>query len=243
MSYSCIIWTLQRTGGDTLLAILAKLSEHPAAPPEPFNRDGEFSDAAFGRDRQYSAEGVRRLEEICRKRVIIKHVYEWFSDEFNFTLARSADRYRYRHIHLIRRDEFERLASKGLAESLNVWRPNGAGHIFKRVKSGKAKLAPLDVDGLIASHDIAMLKAAAVNRVHRSRMKCLTVHFEDLYRGTLRERTHSLYIIASFLGIDPDRWNNAQSDVERLLQFGGQDTASVYPFLPGISDLRARLSQ
>src|SRR5580700_3582495 len=158
MSSPFILWTLQRTGGTNLFNLLVEMSTHTAAEHEPFNFDRR-------QPRQFAkvyldwrnTRDVGALHAICAKRVLIKHVYEWFDDDFNTSLSMAADKYAYRHVHLLRRDSVARLISKGVAEESGVWYPPDAEKIFPQVLKGQRQIK-LDVPYLVRKHDLAERK-------------------------------------------------------------------------------------
>jgi hypothetical protein len=241
MSSPFILWTLQRTGGTNLFNLLVEMSTHSAAEHEPFNFDRRqprqfakvYLDWRNNRD-------VSALHEICAKRVLIKHVYEWFDNDFNSALSMAADKYSYRHVHLLRRDSVARLISKGVAEESGAWYPDYAQRIFPEVLKGQRQIK-LDVGYLVRKHEIAERKRSNVTRMHRARQRYFTVFYEDLYMGSIDDRMAALTALTTFLHIDRNRLDDYQSVIDTYLINGGQNTSAMLPHIAGIEELRRAL--
>jgi hypothetical protein len=244
MSSPFILWTLQRTGGTNLFNLLCALSDHPSAEHEPFNFN-------LAQPRQFSKvyrdwlkfKDPAALHQICARRLLIKHVYEWFENDFNAALALAADRNQYRHIHLLRRDAVARLVSKGVAEAEGTWYPPDAETVFPKVIKGERRLKPLDIDYLVRKHEIAERKKLNVTRMHRKLMRCYAITYEDLYQGPIYLRFERLAALTDFLHIDRSRLDDQADLVEQYLVRGGQNTSLLLPHIPGINELRAALGE
>jgi len=240
MSYAFVLWTLQRTGGTTLMNLLSGLSEHRAAEHEPFNY--EASDKRqFGNvyPNWIKTRSVNRLVEICRGHVLIKHVYDKFDDDFNASLASASYRAGYRQIHLMRRDDLARLASKGIAKAEGTWYPgDDVAQIFAEVRSGRRQLQPLDVHGLMREHRLAQQKQKKIVAIHRKRLRCHTVFYEDICTGPSEERLAGFFALTDFLGIDRNKVARNREMIEYRLMSDGQNTAMVLPYLPNLAELQ-----
>ena len=104
---------MQRTGGTTLAALLANLSEHPGVQHEPFNAERIFGHVTEGwvADRDPVAMRAALVEALAERTPVIKHCHELVPAPVNEELMRVASGLGYRHMVLDRRAEVDRILS------------------------------------------------------------------------------------------------------------------------------------
>lgn len=208
----CIIWAVARVGSTALARALRALNE-------PFQLSDGF-------------RSVEEIRELCTSHYSIKHLYEECPDEQNIALAQAANEHGYRHIRLMRCNEFARLVSRGIAAHQDAWTPANAITRFEDLKAGRTKLRPLDVQHLVKIHQMAVERWRTVTP-HVGPL--LTVRFEDITSANRERRHHAFRHIAAFLhlpSIEP---------LERIIATSGQNTKEVWEFVPNLQELRTAL--
>jgi hypothetical protein len=208
----CIIWALPRVGSTALGRALDALNE-------PFQLKDAFS-------------GADAIERVCAARKSIKHLYEECPDASNIALAQAANRHGYRHIHLIRCDEFARLVSRDIATQREAWTPDLAEARFAELKLGKARLAPLDIPHLLKLHRLGIQRWQTI-RLYLGTF--LTVRFEDITSSDRQRRHLALRRIAAYLDM------RSIERLERTLEASGQETKTVWNLVPNIAQFRKAL--
>lgn len=242
MSAPFLIWTLRRTGGTTLTALLTDLSEHPGTQHEPFNPERRFGAVTT----RWREEGNRaRLRADIAKalegRPVLKHCYEIAPPELNQVLMEIATDLGYRHIVLDRREETDRVLSLELAKSTGAWGSEDARRIYAEIETSERKLAPLDVNQAVAHlrqcfrrrSEIRDLFAANGQEPH-------IVYFEDVYRDPEAGRARVSAVLA-YLGIDPSAHCEYESRLTDALMTRGQNSAQIMSSVPNIDQVRDAL--
>ena len=214
-STPCVIWALPRTGSTTLAHALGALNE-----PFHCTHSWRYSTAA-------------QIEALCATRASIKHIYEECPDESNLALARAANRHGYRHIHLVRCNEFARLVSRDIAAQQVAWIPETATAKFTLMKHGRGRLAPLDIDNLLRLQRLSDERWESI----RPQIAYLTVRFEDLTSIDSRRRHQALRQLAAFLALPPGRL----ARMDRAFMRGGQRTGEISRFVPNLAQLAVAL--
>jgi hypothetical protein len=210
-----IIWAIARTGSTTLGRALGALNE-------PLQRLGEnFADVA-------------EIESLCATRQSVKHLYEECPDANNIALARAATRHGYRHIHLVRCNEFARLVSRDIATQKEAWTPELAASRFAALKAGDDNLQPLNVNHLLNLHWMAVHRWRAIREQVGT---LLTVRFEDLTAVDRPRRHKTLRRLGAYLGLSHEELGK----LERAMINGGQRTHAVWNLAPNIGELRRAL--
>jgi hypothetical protein len=210
-----VIWAIARTGSTALGRALGALNE-------PFQRLGE------------SFAGARDIESLCATRQSIKHLYEECPDASNVALAHAATRYGYRHIHLVRCNEFARLVSRDIATQKEAWTPELAAARFAALKAGNDNLQPLDIGHLLNLHWMAVNRWRTI-REHVGTL--LTVRFEDITAVDRRRRHEALRRVSTYLGLSHDELGRLES----AMTTGDQRTQTVWNLAPNIGELRRAL--
>jgi LPS sulfotransferase NodH len=238
MSYSFIIWTMQRTGGTSLTELLMDMSEHRSAEPEPFNGKRQFGhiSRAWAESRD-DAELFKVLGEIFSQRYLIKHCYE-LHPEFSHRLMQAAAKTDYRHVHLMRRDELSRLISKFVAQSHGTWHKPYASKIFAKVLEGRRALTPLPVGQIVEHYNKCQSIGGEIRALMRELgIEFLEIYYEDLYKGEREVRVAWLRKLLEFLDFNPSVIEEHRARIEEKIFNNGQDTAAVMPSVPNIREV------
>jgi hypothetical protein len=113
-----ILWTVRRTGGTALMALLTRLSTCPTIQHEPFNRNRKLGHVTA---LVLPEEGVARpvvateldaaLRDALARPKNIKHCIDHLPSALHMALLRVASELGYRHAVLFRRDEAARARS------------------------------------------------------------------------------------------------------------------------------------
>jgi hypothetical protein len=247
MSAPFIIWTMQRTGGTSLTDLLMEMSEHRTTEHEPFNwrekKPGPFWPIARAWNNTGDVAAISAsLDKIFADRHLIKHCYELHNMRFNEQLLAAAIRAGYRHVLLLRRDEFQRLISRFIAEAQGTWFKDYSRKVFSQVVQGKRVLGPLPVNKVvghfrrcrsITSVLLGWFKAQSVEYCH--------VYYEDLYTGEPATRLASLHTLLEFLQFSEDDITGQEALIKEKIFLSGQDTGSVLPFVPNLDVVRQAL--
>jgi hypothetical protein len=215
-----IIWAVPRVGSTALALALGALNE-PFQLPD------------YGR-----SDGFRSANEIvktCLSRRSLKHLYEQCPDSKNVALAIAADRNGYRHIRLVRCNEFGRLVSRDIAFQQDAWQPRTAAFRFAQLKKGSSELHSLDIPNLLRMHRASLAKWNII-RAHITG-PILRVRFEDIASISASLRRAEFRRIASFLRLSPAWIEKA----ERTMARGAQHTEEVWQFVPNTNELRQAL--
>lgn len=222
-----IIWAATRTSS-------TNLAEATGVENEPFHY-GPPPNRLHWAYQEWQSHGiVGHLAQVCQASESFKHLPEWFDDGFNIALAKAATAAGYRHIHLIRLNEFERLISNDVAGQLDAWWPTEARERFSELRNGKRFLNPLDVPRLIGH---ARRVRQAWREVEPYLAPVLTLTQEHLTTRNVDVRTEELRRLAAFLGLPGD----SLRDLDLSMQFGGQRTAQIRDLLPNVEELRTTM--
>ena len=222
-----IIWAATRTSSTNLANATGAENEpfHFGPPPNRLHWIYE----AWARDHQEDA-----FIQVYEQNTCFKHLPEWFTDDFNVALARTSTAAGYRHIHLVRLNELDRLISNDVAGQLDAWWPKEAKERFAELRKGERRLNPLDVHRLIGN---AKRVRAAWREVESHLSPVLTILHERLTSKKQEIRISSLRKISEFLGLPAD----SLGDLDLSMQNGGQNTAQILDLLPNVDELRRAL--
>jgi len=230
-----IIWTRQRTAGIALSNALLAVDGTRLADSEPFDGSVEVRRFSYVPKLGRRARGDA-LRQICREGWCLKHCYDRLSLSFNLELAEATNRAGYRHVHLVRRNELARLISLGVAENEVTWLAKSELTVaaFREIRSGQRKMKPLDVVSLVERSKLADFTWGQIGP-HLSR--CKTVWTEEVVSPSASQRHAALSELLIHLGMPPV----ALAVVEDKLKDSGQDTFSLWSFVPNIDALRRAL--
>lgn len=221
-----IVWAATRTSS-------TNLAEATGAENEPFHF-GPPANRWHWVYETWQNNGIPRFDLVLGSRDCFKHLPEWFGDGFNVALAKAATAAGYRHIHLIRLNELDRLISNDVAGQLDAWWPKEANDRFAELRSGERQLNPLDVSRLIGN---ARRIRQAWRAVEPHLAPVLILTQEDLTSRDMDVRGSSLRRLAAFLGLRGD----SLKELDLSMQFGGQKTARVRDLIPNVGELRQAL--
>jgi len=233
MAYHFIIWAATRTSSTSLASATNAENEPFHFGPPPNRLNWAYADWQKQRTNEKLISG---LSLALSDRPCFKHLPEWFDDDFNVGLAKRSTAFGYRHIHLIRLNELERLISNDVAGQLDAWWPKEAKERFAELRSGTRRLNPLDVPRLIGN---AKRVRAAWNAVEPHLSPVLTVLQERLTGKDADTRIGTLRKIADFLDLPSD----SLRDLDLSMRNGGQNTAQILDLLPNVGELRTRLME
>ncbi len=239
MSYPFILWTMQRTGGTALAELLMTISEWQAAEHEPFNRDRQFGavTAAFAMNRDED-QLEKDLAAIFAQGYLIKHTYELRNKALNAAVLHAAVKAGYRHLLLVRRDEFSRLVSKFVAEANGTWFKGYAGRVYEKIRTGERSLGPIPIEKIVAAYQHCREMTDEI----RSSLQAVApdfheVDYEDLYTGEESARRARLDELFRFLDFPPARIEAERASIEEKVLGEGMDTRSIMPFLPNLNEV------
>ena len=248
MSRPFIIWTMQRTGGTALTDLLMEMSEHRSAEHEPFNwakkspRQFWPITDAWNKTRDHVAL-AGDLDAILAQNVLLKHCYELLQMPFNQHLMQAAAKTRYRHIHLLRRDETARLTSKFIAESQGTWFRDYARKVFAEVADGQRAMPALPVEDMVRHFRHCRSATETVSAwLADLGAESRRVYYEDLYEGDRETRLAHLLGLLNFLGFTQADVDRHRFVMEAKIFHAGQETRSVAPYVPNLAAARAALA-
>ena len=244
VSYPYIIWTMRRTGGTTLAALLATLSEHPGVAHEPFNPDRLFGAIATAWAQDPDPERLHaELTEVLARRPLIKHCYELHPAPFNEILLEVATGLGYRHMVLDSRAEVDRIQSLELAKITGVWGPDEAEAAYDRIARGEEVLAPIPVPQAVQHMRFcASARARLTAQFDALGVDPHVVFFEDVYAGPDPEAGISrVYAILRFLEIDPKAHPKSYAMIVDALTNKGQKTRRIMDAVPNLDEAQAAL--
>jgi LPS sulfotransferase NodH len=243
MSSAYIIWTLRRTGGTTLAALLADLSEHPGVEHEPFNPERAFGAVVRAwRDHRDEAQLRAHFEQVLAPRPVIKHCYELLPDAFNAMLMQVTRDLGYAHIVLDRRAEVDRILSLELAKQTGAWGKQEAGKVLRELQMGVRRMAPFDTAE--ALHHKAVCAARRGWLADAFADAGITPHevfFEDVYSDLEAGRAEVAALLA-FVGIVPEDFPDFEQRRDEALLKKGQNSARLLDFVPNLLDVREALT-
>lgn len=242
MSHPYIIWTMQRTGGTTLAALLAALSEHPGVEHEPFNAERLFGNVTKG---WLETKDVDRLhadiEAVLEPLPVIKHCYELLPPAVNQGLMQVANAKNYRHIILDRRAETDRILSLELAKLTGAW-GREATDIYDAIKRGEVKLDPINVKQSLQHMAACQQRRQSLSEQFKNiGENPFVVYFEDVYSAPKLGRNLILELL-KFLKIDPNMHPDYEQLVHEALLHKGQNSAGIMDAVPNLDHAREQLS-
>lgn len=239
MSFPYIIWTMQRTGGTTLAALLADLSEYSGIEHEPFNPERMLGWVTKGwletRDEEkLRADMAKALESLP----LIKHCYELLPLEVNRVLMEVSCALGYRHIILDRRAEPRRVLSLELAKLTGAWGGKDAGAVYGQIERGELQLEPMNVDGALRHMTYCQKQRQALQDLFTAQgTSAFVIYFEDVYADPEAGRQRIRRLL-DFLGIDPAAHADYEAWVDDALLRKGQNSARVMEAVPNIAKAR-----
>ena len=235
---------MRRTGGTTLAALLASLSEHPTVPHEPFNPERIFGAVTTAWRKSHDKAQLRAgIEAALTPRPVIKHCYEIMPPELNRALMEVASEKGYRHVILDRRAETDRILSLELAKITGAWGGDDAKRIYARIDAGEAAVDPVDIGEAVAHlrychkrrQEIRDLLSGTGQAPH-------VIYFEDVYRDPEAGRAR-VGALVDFLGIDRADHPTYEAQLTDALLHRGQNTARIMSAVPNIDAARAALEE
>ena len=245
MSYPYLIWTMRRTGGTTLAALLAALSEHPGIAHEPFNPDRLLGSIATAWSEDPDPDRLRaQLRDALTRRPVIKHCYELHPASFNEILLEVTTELGYRHLVLERRAEMDRILSLELAKITGVWGPEEADSAYDRILRGEETLPPIPT-----AQAVTHMRFCAVTRSWLAEQFAArgidphVIFFEDVYADPDPEAgIRRVYAALKFLEIDHKAHPKSYAMIVDALANKGQKTRRIIDAVPNLSETRQALA-
>jgi LPS sulfotransferase NodH len=238
-----IIWTLRRTGGTTLAAFLASLSEHPGVEHEPFNPERAYGAVIRDWQDHQDPDQLRAgFERVLAPRPVIKHCHELMPLAFNAMLMQVTRAMGYAHLVLDRRDEVGRILSLELAKQTGAWGKDTATQVLAELKAGSRAMEPFD-QREAAHHAVLCAKRRAwlAEEFARHGITPHEIFFEDVYGDPAQGRAKVGAVLAH-LGITPADHPEYETRLNEALLTKGQNSARLLEFVPNLKAVRAALS-
>lgn len=242
MSFPYVIWTMQRTGGTTLAALLASLSEFDGIEHEPFNRERQLGHITRNWDARKNALHLdEKIALALTQRPLIKHCYELVPFEVTQSLFQMSQRRGYRHIILHRRSELDRLLSLELAKQTGAWGPEQAQEIYAQFETETRALAPIQIETACAhAAHCQRCSQRLIDMLKGEAAQVFEINFEDLY-GVHETGILRLKALLRFLEIDVPDDLATQSRINRALSEKAQNSAELFQKIPNIEAVREAL--
>lgn len=238
-----IVWTLRRTGGTALAALLFAHTGRRNWNDEAFNTDRSLGHvsrgAAAGRERGWIEAEVAAAMAEQRN---LKHCIETVPWPVTAALLRVTAARNFRHMVLLRRNETDRLLSLILAIQTGAWSPHDGRTLHAELAAGRRVLHPADLDALrVQVHADAtrigqLMRMLLVNRVPHQ-----VVVTEDVFAGEFTDRVAAYHALARALGL-PEAGTPPESALRAGLIRGAQKSSDIHGFLPNLDEVKAMIT-
>lgn len=222
-----IIWTFRRTGGTNLSSALFDRSPFDKAQHEPFNVERQFGKVTSDWLEKPDPVAMQAaVEEICQRRIVIKHCLEIIPEEINTALAKAAVAQGYRHVFLYRRNALDRLMSLHFASQSGVW---GKEHLKNGEINEEIFAQGIPVQKLIAHESHCRTEMLRIyNLLRNENQQPLMLAFEDLYLNPDKTEAQRQVLNAlQVLKLATDSQQD-QAFAEKVLTGGEQGTRNHY---------------
>jgi len=238
MSKAFFIWTMRRTGGTSLTALLTDISEFQGVQHEPFNSDRKLGHF-ITMFRQGEEKDIisNKLDELFQSTPLIKHCYELFGKEFNELIVDATSKQEYKHLFLKREDEISRIISLFLAQQTSVWGPEQKKQRYDDIISGSFKLKPFDIDKMVEHtkwcHNITRF---IKDKLTENQKEFKVISFEEFYVGDRETRLSNLYNLFDYLEFDVDVREKYKDKIEEKLFKSSQNSKSILEYVPNYKE-------
>lgn len=250
MEKPIIIWTLRRTGGTSLANLLFTSSNFKTIQHEPFNQERVWGDVSKELTNQlskptdeitkYDLGHLReRIAIYCNLKRNIKHTIDntpFLVTKYLLEVSQEVD---YRHIVLLRKNQFRRILSLIIAQQ-TTWKLGHTPDVaFSKVINGELEMQE------ISFKSIAQIFNSAINMIgrlyeelHQNNIEYHRVYFEDLYSDKLdeQERIQNTTKILDYLNIEQYDPNLLEQKIFK----SSHNTQTVYKYIPNYDDLEAQ---
>lgn len=242
MSAPYIIWTMQRTGGTTLAALFAGLSEYQGIQHEPFNPERVLHWIHQNWLESRDPDKLRAdLAKGLANTPLIKHCYELMPPELNRALMEVSSSLGYRHIILDRRAEPKRILSLELAKLTGAWGKQEAGKIYRSIEAGDVQLEAMDQARAMHHMAVCQSKRRELSDLLDSLSQtAFVIYFEDVYTDPEAGRRR-IRDLVDFLEIKVDALDDYETRVNDALLKRGQNSSRIMESVPNIDEVRAAL--
>jgi hypothetical protein len=238
---------MQRTGGTALTDMLFTMSEHKKTDHEPFHWGRPprqfWPIISAWRETEDPDQLNFALDDVFSNGYLIKHTYELNEHELNEYIMYAAARANYKHIMLLRRDEYSRLMSKFIAESQGTWFHDYAKQVFDEVTAGTRDLSALPIDKMVEHYRFCRSATTLMRDSLISLGKPFKeIYYEDIYSGPDETRLSNTYDLLDFIGFTADDISNHKSLIESTIFRGGQNSRNLISFLPNMREVNSALA-
>jgi hypothetical protein len=232
-----LIWTLRRTGGTALTALLTECSGLQAWQDEAFNLDREHGAIARAYELSGNAAALEAaLDGVLSQRRVLKHSLETVAWPVSRALLHRSLALGYRHVLLLRLNETQRLLSLLLAELTGAWSAQDAQTRYRELAEGRLTLPPADL--AVVRHYVNA-SAAVLGRMMRALLVAGVdyhpVFYEELFTGAEEQRREQFNALLAHLGLPPRAPDDAA--VGHALMELDQRTRRIYHFLPNLTEV------
>lgn len=243
MSFPYIIWTMQRTGGTTLAALFANLSEHPRVQHEPFNQERAYGRVLNKWNAHRDPDQLRAdIRDVLQPRPVIKHCHELLPAPLNAALMAVSSELGYRHIVLERRAEVDRVLSLEMAKTNGVWGKAEAWRVHQEFVDGTTEPQPLNIARALSHMQMCQDRKVALAELFAAHGQTpYTMVFEDIYTDPAVGR-RAIHELVKFLKIDVTPHKDYAQQVNEALLQKGQNSARIAAFIPNYEQARNALS-
>lgn len=235
---------MQRTGGTTLAALLAALSEHPGVEHEPFNAERLFGNVTTNWQQTQNTQKLHAdIEAVLEPQPVIKHCYELLPTAVNQCLMHVASAKNYRHIILDRRAETDRILSLELAKLTGAWGGREVSDIYDAIERGEVQLDPINLEHALQHMAVCQQRRRVLYEQFQSTGQTpFVVYFEDVYSDPTSGRNLILELL-KFLQIAPNMHADYEQLVQEALLHKGQNSAGIMDAVPNLDEGRQKLDQ
>lgn len=233
-----IIWTFRRTGGTSLATFLFQSSSYESVIHEPFNVDRIWGDIAQKIKKVEYKNYKERYEQIqgdlanyVAEKKGIKHTIDTVPPVLTKMLLAETVKQGYKHIVLIRENQFQRILSLELAKQTAVWGKKGSGEVHHAIINREKKLDSIDWSTFKSQfHADNAYMGALLQDFSRCKIPYEMVSFEQLYDKQVdqKARFQRVYDLLEWLHIE----NYDEELLSKVLLKSSQNTERIYDFLP-----------
>ncbi len=234
-----IIWTFRRTGGTNLAQAIFNASEYDDVAHEPFNLDRKYGHVL---ERFAASKNVDQLftdlDEVMKKKPLIKHCMELCPKIFNAALMEVSIRYGYKHLFLYREQFIDRLLSLNFAVTTNIW---GKGQ-KKNELDPSIFNTPIDIPKMVTHEKYCQKVMLYIyDALIELEQNPLAISFENLYKS---DYDYSKMLVADiFDAMNLNKEALTEESLQTLLTGGSQGTNDKYMQFPNSKEFVDQISQ
>ena len=246
MSNPFLIWTMRRTGGTSLAALINKYARFPVLH-EPFNSGRPWNDLVVAYDAaEAGKEPTLAIEQILHSRlsgqIIVKNCYDLHKLGLHQDLMRTATSLGYKHVILDRHNEEDRILSLALAAQTGAWGKATAETVYPDILEGRRRLDPLKIKRVLGDRERAHARRLWLHKtMQEAGIKPIVVFFEDIYNKGA-EGEQFVRDLFDALAIPKEPPEIFEKDLHSTVQERSQGSARLLSLVPNIKAVRRALS-